>query len=81
MSSQGKHRRVKYVVGDNFGQPIVVEHIVTVSEEVVVMAPSAHAGALMEKNGGRGKSKRKSKRHCGQSQRSARIAKKQREKK
>ena len=81
MSNQCKHRRVKYVVGDNFGQPIVVEHVVTVSEEVVVVAPLANVAVLQKKSGGRGKSKRHPKRHCGQSQRSAREARKQRTKK
>ena len=82
MSKEFKQRKVAYVVGDNLGSPVVVEHIVPVDNEVVeTEAPKPTSVALVERTGGAGNSKHLAKRHCGQSQRSARIAKKLREKK
>jgi len=81
MKKKFKQNRVKYVVGDNFGQPVMVEHIVCVEEvelsqfPVVTKNPHSTEVAFVVAEKQRGK------RQCGQSQKSARDAKKQREKK
>jgi hypothetical protein len=82
MKKKFKQNRVKYVVGDNFGQPVMVEHVVPADEPVEDASPAVPATiALADRNGGSSNPKHRAKRTCGQSQRSARIAKKQREKK
>ncbi len=82
MSKGRKQRSVKYVVGDGLGHPVVVEHVVPIDEPVEDASPAVPATiALADRNGDRSNPKHLAKRTCGQSQRSARIAKKQREKK
>jgi hypothetical protein len=82
MSKGRKQRSVKYVVGDNFGQPVMVEHVVPADEPVEDASPAVPATiALADRNGDRSNPKHLAKRTCGHSQRSARIAKKQRVKK
>jgi len=77
-----KQNRVKYVVGDGLGHPVVVEHVVPADELVEDASPAVPATiALADRNGDRSNPKHLAKRTCGHSQRSARIAKKQREKK
>lgn len=82
MSKEFKQRRVRYVVGDGLGHPVVVEHVVPVDDEVQdTQAPVSETTALAKRIGSARNPKHRAKRTCGQSQRSARIAKKQREKK
>ena len=82
MSKEFKQKKVRYVVGDGLGHPVVVEHIVPVDNEVVeTKAPVTPSVTLTDRTGGSAVPKHLAKRQCGQSQRSARDAKKQRQKK
>lgn len=76
-----KTNRVRYVVGDCFGQPVVVEHVVperelTPAELGVTNVPMPPAAKSSKS--GKNKAKHLGKRTCGQSQYSARDAQKQR---
>lgn len=82
MAKRKKAQSVRYVVGDCFGQPVVVEHIIpemTLTAEKRSIPCASQTDSINSTSKGAGKGKPHAKRTCGQSQYSARDAKKQRE--